>query len=109
MPSADFITMMSNPAFLGDSLVDSQHFIGAASKWTKESDTEITGCHQSRAAHIRWTDETKSEVGAKGHGHGNITINYRLLDGVWKWAGIKTLVRWNEHDWGSIFEGLDGK
>jgi scytalone dehydratase len=101
--------MISNPLFLGDPLVDSQHFIGAASKWVKVSDTEITGCHQSRAAHIRWTDETKSGVAAKGHGHGNIRIEYQKVDGVWKWAGIKTHVRWNEHDWSKIFKGLDGK
>lgn len=95
--------------FLGDPLIDSQHLFGAAAKWVKESDTEISCCHQSRAAHVRWTDEKKTDVAAKGHGHGNVLIKYRKVEGVWKWAGIKTHVRWNEHEWENIFKGLDGK
>lgn len=99
---------MSNSLFLGDPLVSSQHLFGAAAKWIKTSETEIDGYHQSRAAHVRWRDEAKTDVTAKGHGHGNVLIKYRKVEGVWKWAGIKTHVRWNEHDWNKIFVGLDG-
>lgn len=101
--------MVSNPLFLGDPLVDSQHLIGGAAKWVKQSDTEIVGFHQSRAAHIRWTDEEKSSVAATGHGHGHIEVLYRKVDGAWKWSGITTHVRWNEHEWERVFLGVDGK
>ncbi|KAF4633954.1 hypothetical protein G7Y89_g4158 [Cudoniella acicularis] len=109
LSASAFITMMSNPKFLGNPLIDSQHLFGAGAKWVKESDNEISAHHQSRAAHVRWTDDTKKEVAARGHGHGSVLIKYRKVEGVWKWAGIKTFVRWNEHDWDKVFEDLDGK
>lgn len=100
--------MVSNPLFLGDPLVDSQHLLGS-SKWVKKSDTLITGDHQSRAAHVRWTNEEKSGVAATGHGHAHIEVIYRRVEGVWKWSGITTHVGWNENDWESVFLGVDGK
>ena len=109
LPASEFLAQLRNPLFLGDPLVDSQHFIGAAAKWVKLSDNEIIGTHQSRAAHIRWTDVEKSGVAAKGHGHGHLEISYKKIDGVWKWGGIKTLVRWNEHDWEKVFLGVNGE
>ena len=108
LPVSEFMTMVSNPLFLGDPLVDSQHLLGAA-KWIKESDTEIIGFHQSRAAHVRWTNEEKTGVAATGHGHGHIQVLYRKVEGIWKWSGITTHVRWNEHEWENVFLGVDGK
>lgn len=99
--------MMKNPLFLGDSNIDSQHMLGL-SKWEKISETEIVSYHQSRAAHMRWNDGRKT-VAAKGHGHGLVTTTYRLVDGEWKWAGIKTKVRFNEHDFEKVFLGSAGK
>jgi scytalone dehydratase len=109
LPSSEFMSMVSNPLFLGDPLVDSQHLIGAAAKWEKESEDLIVGYHQTRAAHIRWTTEKKTDVQATGHGHGHVEVFYRKVEGEWKWGGITTHVRWNEHDWESIFLGVDGK
>jgi hypothetical protein len=34
--------MASNPHFLGNVFVKTQHFVGGAKKWTKASDTSIT-------------------------------------------------------------------
>lgn len=107
LPADDFITMMKNPLFLGDPNIDSQHMLGL-SKWEKLSDTEITSYHQSRAAHMRWHDGRKA-VAAKGHGHGLVTTFYRKIDDEWKWAGIETRVRWNEHEFEEVFIGTAGK
>lgn len=99
--------MMKNPLFLGDPNIDSQHLL-ALSKWEKISDTEIVSHHQSRAAHMRW-EEGRKKIAAKGHGHGLVITTYRKVDGVWKWAGIKTKVRWNEHEFEKVFLGSAGK
>lgn len=107
LPADEFITMMKNPLFLGDPNIDSQHMLGV-SKWERHSDTEITGHHQSRAAHQRWNDGRKT-VAAKGHGHGVVIASYKKVDSQWKWAGIKTLVRWNEHEFDKVFLGTAGK
>ena len=99
--------MMRNPLFLGDPNIDSQHMLGL-SKWERISDTEIVSQHQSRAAHVRWNEGRKT-VAVKGHGHGLVTMTYKKVDGVWKWAGIKTKVRFNEHEFEKVFLGSAGK
>ena len=99
--------MMKNPLFLGDPNIDSQHMLGL-SKWEKISDTEIVSYHQSRAAHMRWNDGRKT-VAAKGHGHGLVTTFYKKIGDEWKWAGIETKVRWNEHEFEKVFMGAAGK
>ena len=104
MPSNEFVAMVSNPGFVGDPLVDTQHFIGG-SKFEKNSDTTATGYHQLRAAHQRYTAADKKEVEAKGHGHALIQHYYKKIDGEWKLAGLKPTVRWNEYDFGKIFKG----
>lgn len=121
MPSKSFLGMMSSAGFLGDPLIHTQHFIGA-SKWKKLGPNLIEGKHQIRAAHQRYvagsqpidmSNEGKSEHGikrdveAKGHGHAVITITYRCIDGIWKWGGITTDIRWNEFDFEKIFKGFD--
>ncbi len=32
-----------------------------------------------------------------------ITLTYREVEGVWKWGGITTLIRWNEDDFDKVF------
>lgn len=108
LPAEKYIEMMSDPLFLGDPLIVSQHLIGAT-KWEKISDEEVVSHHQSRAAHQRWADEQRSVVAVKGHGHGVVTTFYKKLDGVWKWAGIRTKVIWNEYDFEHVFIGKAGK
>ncbi|KAE8152727.1 Scytalone dehydratase [Aspergillus avenaceus] len=107
LPADRFVEMMKDPLFLGDSNIDSQHMLGLT-KWEKKSDDEIVSHSQSRAAHVRW-EEGRKEVAAKGHGHGVVTTTYRKVDGEWKWAGIKTLVRWNEYEFEKVFRGAAGK
>lgn len=118
MPAHDFITMMQDPLFLGDPNIVSQHLLGL-SKWQKLSATEIVSQHQSRAAHIRYEEGQKGEkVAAKGHGHGRVEMRYLLVEGdsssregkkMWKWAGIKTKVHFNEHEFEKVFLGSAGK
>lgn len=99
--------MMKNPLFLGDPNIDSQHLLGL-SRWEKISETEIVSHHQSRAAHIRW-NEGRETIAAKGHGHGRVTTTYKLIGDEWKWAGIATKVRFNEHEFEKVFRGTAGK
>lgn len=96
--------MVSNKSFVGDPLVDTQHFIGA-SKFERISNEEVFGYHQLRAAHQRYTGSDKKEVEAKGHGHALIRHYYKLIDGKWKLAGLRPTVRWNEYDFHKIFKG----
>lgn len=104
MPAEEFVAMVSSHGFVGDPLVDTQHFIGA-SKFQKVSDEESIGDHQLRAAHQRYTGSDKKEVEAKGHGHARIRHYYKKIDGEWKLAGLKPTVRWNEYDFEKIFKG----
>ncbi|KAH0848897.1 hypothetical protein AYO21_10635 [Fonsecaea monophora] len=108
LPAEKYIAMMSDPLFLGDELVASQHLIGAT-KWEKVSDVEMVSHHQSRAAHQRFEDVRRRDVAVKGHGHGTVTTFYKKIDGQWKWAGIKTKVIWNEFDFEHVFRGAAGK
>jgi scytalone dehydratase len=91
--------MASNPYLLGNVFVKTQHFVGGAKKWTKASDTSITGHHQMRVAHQKYEDEGLTRVALKGHAHGIATVLYRKIDDVWKFAGIE----WSEYDYDKIF------
>ena len=41
----------------------------------------------------------------KGHSHATNEHYYTKVDGVWKFAGLKPTVRWNEHDFEKVFKG----
>ena len=102
MPADAFVAMASDAKFLGNPQLKTQHLVGT-SKWTKTSETEITGCHQMRVAHQKYADEKMTEVAAKGHAHGKGTICYRMVEGVWKFAGVEPDIRWYEYDHDMIF------
>lgn len=121
LPAADFVAMMSSPGFLGDTNLDTQHLLGA-SKFRQVAADEIEGKWQIRAAHQRYeyagqggprqgpTAMTKSGervVLLTGHSHATITISYRKIAGVWKWAGIETDIRWNESGFDKMFTGFE--
>jgi scytalone dehydratase len=102
MPSQDFVAMVSSPAFLGNERIKTQHFIGA-SKWTRTGEDEIVGHHQMRVAHQKYQDDELKEVLYQGHAHGNATVQYRFIEGTWKFAGLAPGIRWSEHDYDKIF------
>ncbi|KND91126.1 Scytalone dehydratase [Tolypocladium ophioglossoides CBS 100239] len=104
IPAADFVQMASNPHFLGNTRIRTQHFIGGAKRWTKNSDTEIVGVHQMRVAHQKYEDDGLTRVALQGHAHGIATVLYRKVDGIWKWAGIEPNIRWSEFDYDKIFQ-----
>ena len=106
MPAEEFVTMASNPHFLGDSRLKTQHFIGG-SRWVQESEEKMVGYHQLRVPHQRYADESLQTVLMKGHAHGTATIWYKKVDGIWKFAGLIPNVRWGEYDYDKIF-GSDG-
>ncbi|KAF5987292.1 hypothetical protein FCOIX_995 [Fusarium coicis] len=91
MPAKGFVAMVSDPGFVGDPLVVSQHFIGA-SKYEALSDGRIIGTHQLRAAHQRYTGPDKKTVEAKGHCHAVMQHTYAKIDGEWKLAGLKPTI-----------------
>ncbi|KAH9921544.1 Scytalone dehydratase [Epithele typhae] len=107
MPADDFVAMISSPQVIGDRQLQTQHFIGA-SKWTRTSDTEVTGVHQLRVPHQRYTDETHTAVAVKGHAHGISTNWYKKIDGEWKLAGVCPEVRWTEYDFDKLFARGEG-
>ena len=102
IPAAEFLDLVSSEKFLGNERIKTQHFIGA-SKWIQMGGSEIQGYHQMRVAHHKYTDAQLNEVDYKGHAHGKATTRYRLVDGVWKFAGLEPDVRWAEHDLDKIF------
>jgi scytalone dehydratase len=107
MPAEEFVTMASDPAVLGNPLLKTQHFIGGT-RWEKTAEDEITGYHQLRVPHQRYTDETRSTVAVKGHAHSANTHWYKKVDGVWKFAGLSPDIRWFEYDFDKVFaEGRD--
>lgn len=95
--------MISNPHFLGNKRIKTQHLVGGVSKWVKNSEAEMTGCHQMRVAHQRYEDDELTTVMAQGHAHGNATIHYRKIDGEWKFAGVEPEIRWTEFEHDKIF------
>lgn len=99
----EFVGMVSSEAFVGDPLVDTQHFVGA-SRFNRVSEDKVQGLHQLRAAHQRYTELDKKKVEAKGHGHAVIRHDYQKIDGKWLLAGLRPTVRWNEYDFEKIFK-----
>jgi scytalone dehydratase len=104
MPADEFIPLASNPHFLGDEQLRTQHFIGGASSWNKVSDYEIEGHHQVRVAHQRYMDSSMEKVALKGHAHGGATMWYKKVEGKWKFAGLCPNIRWGEFDYDKIFD-----
>lgn len=102
MPAEEYVAMASSPEVLGDSLLKTQHFIGA-SKWEKVSDSEVIGWHQMRVPHQRYTDESKTEIAVKGHAHGTNQHWYKKVDGAWKFAGLAPEIKWGEFDFDRVF------
>lgn len=102
MSADDFVKMASNPQFLGNPLLKTQHFVGLT-RWEKKSDTEMVGHHQVRVAHQRYTDNLFKTVAVKGHSHGGATVWYTKVGGVWKFAGLEPHERWFEYDYDKLF------
>jgi scytalone dehydratase len=102
MPVDEFLQLTSDPKFLGDSRIKTQHLIGAQ-KWEKVSDDEMIAHHQMRVAHQKYADKTLTEVALKGHAHGKCSTRFRKIDGEWKWAGLQPEIRWSEYDHDKIF------
>lgn len=94
--------MITSADFLGDPTIKTQHLLGAM-WWEKLSETEVIGHHQLRAAHQVYTDPSLQTVKLKGHSHATNEHYYRKVDGVWKFAGLKPTVRWNEHRFDEVF------
>ena len=105
MPAEAFVSMISSDGFLGDPLVKTQHLLGAT-EWERVSDTEVIGHHQLRAAHLRFTDATMQRVDRRGHSHATNEHFYKKVNGVWKFAGLRPTVRFNEYDFEKIFKGI---
>jgi scytalone dehydratase len=77
-----------------------------ATRWVKINDSFVVGYHQLRAAHQVYTDATLTAVKLKGHSHATNEHYYRKgTDGVWKFAGLKPRVNWNEYDFEKVFKG----
>nr|ALR81979.1 scytalone dehydratase [Scleromitrula shiraiana] len=102
MSSSDFMAMVTDPEFLGDPCVKTQHLLGA-SQWKKISDDYVIGYHQLRAAHQVYEEPELKNIKLKGHSHATNEHYYRKVDGVWKFAGLKPTVRWNEGDGANDF------
>ncbi|TVY82589.1 Scytalone dehydratase arp1 [Lachnellula suecica] len=101
-----FVEMVSSPGFLGDPCIKTQHLLGAT-WWERVSDTEVIGHHQLRAAHLCYTAPDLKQESIRGHSHATNEHYYRKVNGVWKFAGLRPTVRWNEYDFDKIFKGID--
>lgn len=106
MSADDYMAMITHQGFLGDATIKTQHLLGQT-WWEKISDTEVIGHHQLRAAHQVYTDVDLQEVKLRGHSHATNEHYYRKVNGVWKFAGLKPNVRWNELRFEEVFRGLD--
>jgi scytalone dehydratase len=102
MAADDFVALASSAEFLGNARIKTQHLIGA-SKWVQTGEDTVTGYHQMRVAHQKYGDDALTEVLVKGHAHGKATIQYRRVEGEWKFAGLEPDIRWKEHDVDKIF------
>lgn len=102
MPADQLVALASNPHFLGDKTLKTQHFIGGSS-FVLESDDKIVGYHQLRVAHQRYADEDLKVVVLKGHAHGTATVEYKKVEGLWKFAGLTPNIRWHEYDYDRMF------
>ena len=56
---------------------------------------------------FRSTKNGERAVLLTGHSHATITLVYKMVDGVWKWAGIETDIRWNENGFDKMFTGFE--
>ncbi|KAI1116524.1 Scytalone dehydratase [Nemania sp. NC0429] len=102
MPAHDFVALASSENFLGNPLIKTQHFIGA-SRWEHISTSHIVGHHQVRVAHQKYTDEACRVVDIKGHAHGGATTQFKKIEGIWKFAGLRPDIRWYEYDYDKVF------
>ncbi len=105
MPAEEFVNMISSDGFLGDPLIKTQHLLGAT-EWERISETEVVGHHQLRAAHNRFTGPDMQKIDRRGHSHATNEHFYKRVNGVWKFAGLRPTVRWNEYDFEKIFKGI---
>ncbi|KAK3681345.1 Scytalone dehydratase [Podospora appendiculata] len=103
MPAAQFVAIASDSKFLGNARIKTQHLIGAG-RWVQNADGDITGYHQMRVAHQKYKDDGLTEVLYQGHAHGKATVQYRRVEGEWKFAGLEPDIRWSEHDYDKIFQ-----
>lgn len=103
MPAEQFLSMASSDKFLGNPRIKTQHFIGA-SRYVCNNNSAITGYHQMYVAHQKYRDDELVQVLHQGHAHGKATIQYRKVDGVWKFAGLTPDIRWSEHEYDKIFQ-----
>ena len=105
MPAADFMNMVTDEDFLGDMCVKTQHLIGA-SRWVKVTDDYVIGYHQLRAAHQVYTAPDLKTVKLRGHSHASNEHYYRKdADGVWKFAGLRPRIIFNEYNFEKVFKG----
>lgn len=102
MSAEDYMQMVTDRGFLGDPTIKTQHLLGG-NWWEKVSDTFVIGHHQLRAAHQVYTDASLDTVKLKGHSHATNEHYYRKVDGVWKFAGLKPTVRFNEDRFDDVF------
>lgn len=105
MPAEKYMALVTHPGFLGDPRIKTQHLLGQT-WWEKVSDTEVIGHHQLRAAHQVYTDVDMQEVKLRGHGHATNEHYYRKIDGVWKFAGLKPDVKFNELRFDDVFANM---
>ncbi|KAJ5365810.1 Scytalone dehydratase [Penicillium concentricum] len=106
MAAEEYMAMVTHPGFLGDKTIKTQHLLGQT-WWEKVSDTEVIGHHQLRAAHQVYETEALETVKLRGHSHATNEHYYRKVNGIWKFAGLKPNVRWNELRFDEVFKGLD--
>ena len=105
MSAEEFMRMVTDEGFLGDPCIKTQHLLGA-SRWSKVSDGFVTGRHQLRAAHQVHTGPDLKAVKLRGHSHAlNEHYYQKGADGSWKFAGLKPMVLWNEHEFEKVFKG----
>jgi scytalone dehydratase len=102
MEAAEFVGMASNPHFLGNQRIKTQHFIGTG-QWTQAGPDEIVAYNQMRVAHQKYADDELKEVLYTGHAHGKATMRFRRVDGDWMFSGLTPDIRWAENDYDKIF------
>ncbi|CAL3963331.1 unnamed protein product [Diplocarpon coronariae] len=105
LSAGDFVRMVTSERFLGNPCLQTQHLLGAH-YYERISDTQIVGHHQIRAAHQLYTGPDRQTVRLKGHVHASNVHFYTRVDGVWKFAGLRPTVRWSEHEFEKVFQGM---
>ncbi|KAJ6146943.1 hypothetical protein N7497_008925 [Penicillium chrysogenum] len=92
MSADDYMAMITHPGFLGG-----QNHQDPASAWSD----------MLRAAHQVYETEELKTVKLRGHSHATNEHYYLKIDGVWKFAGLKPNVRFDELRFDEVFKGLD--